>query len=67
MGPANATYPAAAGITMNAVPLRPRASITRNPPRSPSVHREDRAGNSAVMIDTAKMACGSWNRMNAAV
>ena len=35
------------------------------PGTSASAHREDIAGSSAVTIETVKIACGSWNRMNA--
>jgi hypothetical protein len=65
MGTASTRYPRAAGTTMTAVHRIPRARSSRKARRSPSTHRDDMAGRSAVNTDTTKMACGSWNRMNA--
>ena len=44
----------------------PWESSALKPSRSSAAHREDIAGSSAVRIETAKIAWGSWNRMNAA-
>ena len=49
-----------------AVARIPCESRALYPSRSPAAHREDIAGSRAVRIDTAKIAWGSWNRMNAA-
>src|SRR5918996_3071301 len=35
-------------------------------PRTPLTQSSDSEGSSAVMIDTEKIACGSWKKMNAA-
>ena len=43
----------------------PWESSALYPSRSSAAHLEDIAGSNAVMIETAKIAWGSWNRMNA--
>ncbi len=45
--------PTAEGITMARMLRRPKAIRRRNPAMSPSAHRADSEGVTALMIDTA--------------
>ena len=65
MGTASAMYPSAAGTMTTIVSRTPREKSVRSPSMSRSAHRPDIGGRSAVKIDTATIACGSWKRMNA--
>ena len=65
MGWASTMYPSAAGTTMKAVERIPRASSPRKAARSAVAHCADSDGRSAVMMDTVKMAWGSWKNVYA--
>ena len=67
MGSARTKSPNAAGIVTTAVSRRPRDRNVRTPAASPVAHRSLIPGSKAVMIETAKIAWGSWNTVNAVV
>ena len=50
---------------MNAADRMPRESSARNAERSPPAHCAESDGSSAVMIETVKIAWGSWKKVNA--
>ena len=50
---------------MNAADRIPLDRSARNAARSPPAQCAEREGRSAVMIETVKMAWGSWKNVNA--